>query len=195
MKQTFFAKFLIASAPTLVSILFAKASSLFSIKLSLEFRLFIVWQTVLITAMLLAMFYLYRQLKALICHQSNCLTSQSNLWFRLIYQASFVGVIRDDEQERQIYEQSVLRKVDGLAEHHRRFHDDRLCSILIGCLAFYANERRANISWPKFRDSLVENFKDEILSGKIMPHVINDHYKGKWDDLVDAAERKDAETR
>lgn len=36
-------------------------------------------------------------------------------------------------------------------------------------------------------------FKDLILQGKIMPHVINDHYKGKFEDLLDAARRKDAE--
>jgi hypothetical protein len=44
-----------------------------------------------------------------------------------------------------------------------------------------------------FRDALVANFKTEILSGKIMPHVINDHYKGEFDDLLDAARRKFAE--
>jgi hypothetical protein len=176
-------------------ILFTKASGFFSIRLSVESRLFVAWQTVLITAMLIAMFYLCRQMKAWMRNQSNCLTSQQILWFRLIYQAPFVAEIRYDEQQRQLYEESVLRKVDGLAEHHRKFGDDRFCSIFIGCLAFYANEKRANVSWQMFRDSLVENFKDEILSGKIMPHVINDHYKGKWDDLVDAARRKDAETR
>lgn len=195
MKHTFVAKFLIASAPTLMSILLTKASGFFSIKLSLEFRLFIAWQTVLITAMLIAMFYLCRQMKAWMRHQSSCVSSQQNLWFRLIYQAPFVDEIRNNEEERQIYEESILRKLDGLAEHHRKFRDDRLCSILIGCLAFYANERRANVSWQMFRDSVVENFKDEILSGKIMPHVINDHYKGQWNDLLDAARRKEAETR
>lgn len=38
--------------------------------------------------------------------------------------------------------------------------------------------------WGEFRDALAEKFGLEILSGKIAPHTINDHYKGKWDDLV-----------
>lgn len=103
--------------------------------------------------------------------------------------------IRNDEEERNLYEDSILRKLDGLAEHQRKFGNDSFCSIFIGCAAFYGNERRANVSWQAFRDSLVEDFKNEILSGKIMPHVVNDHYKGRWDDLLDAARRKDAETR
>jgi hypothetical protein len=111
----------------------------------------------------------------------------------MIYQAPFVNEIRHDEQERTLYGNSVLRKLDGLAEYQRRFPDDRHCSMFIGCLAFYANEKRANIPWQMFRDALVANFKTEILSGKVMPHVIDDHYKGKWDDLLDAAHRKDAE--
>jgi hypothetical protein len=44
-----------------------------------------------------------------------------------------------------------------------------------------------------FRGALVANFKDLILQGKIMPYVINDHYKGEFDDLLDAARRTFAE--
>ncbi len=51
--------------------------------------------------------------------------------------------IRDDEEQKSLYEESIQGKLDGLAQHHRKFHDDRLFSILIGCLAFYAGKDSA----------------------------------------------------
>ena len=57
----------------------------------------------------------------------------------------------------------------------------------IGSLAFMANEKRANLPWKTFRDELVKHFSDKIVRGKIARHVIDDHYKGRWEDLVEAA--------
>jgi|GEM_PF-6065275 len=123
----------------------------------------------------------------------ECEMSRQDLWSRLTFQGPFADQIRNDEQERMLYGESIVRKLDALAEHHRKFVDEPYCSRYIGALAFYANEKRANVPWEVFRDALAANFKDLILLGKIMPHVINDHYKGKFEDLLDAARRKDAE--
>lgn len=46
--------------------------------------------------------------------------------------------------------------------------------------------------WKTFRDELAKYFSVEIMSGKIARHVIDDHYKGRWEDLVEAAERASA---
>jgi hypothetical protein len=50
-----------------------------------------------------------------------------------------------------------------------------------------ANEKRANIPWKIFRDKVTKYFREEIITGKIARHVIDDHCKGMWTDLVEAA--------
>lgn len=111
-----------------------------------------------------------------------------DLLFRMGYQAPFVRDIRDDEEERALYSASILRKLKDLAELNRAFRDEHLCSYYIGCLAFLANEKRANLPWNTFRDELAKHFAKEIIEGKIARHVIDDHYKGKWSDLLRTAE-------
>jgi hypothetical protein len=112
-----------------------------------------------------------------------------DLLFRMCYQGPFLQQIRQDAVERALYGASILRKLKDLAELIRSDPDDHLCSYYIGSLAFLANEKRANLPWKTFRDELVKHFSDEIMRGKIARHVIDDHYKGKWDDLVEAVER------
>jgi len=112
-----------------------------------------------------------------------------DLLFRMGYQAPFVQAIPEDAEERTLYGASILRKLRDLAELNRAYPDERLCSYYIGCLAFLANEKRANLPWSAFRDELAEHFTAEILNGKIARHVIDDHYQGGWPDLVEAAER------
>lgn len=97
--------------------------------------------------------------------------------------------IRRDEAEKVLYGASILRKLRDLAELNRSYRDNRLCSYYIGCLAFLANEKRADLPWVTFRDEVAKHFAEEILTGKIARHVIDDHYKGMWADLVAAAER------
>jgi hypothetical protein len=112
-----------------------------------------------------------------------------DLLFRMCYQVPFVQQIRQDANEKALYGASILRKLKDLAELIRSDPDDHLCSYYIGCLAFLANEKRANLPWKTFRDELVKHFSDEIMRGKIARHVIDDHYTGRWEDLVEAAER------
>lgn len=112
-----------------------------------------------------------------------------DLLFRMGYQAPFIHAIREDAEERALYCASILRKMRDLAELTRTYPDKRLCSYYIGCLAFLANEKRANLPWSTFRDEVAEHFADDILRGRIARHVIDDHYKGMWEDLVGAAER------
>jgi hypothetical protein len=133
------------------------------------------------------------RLSSLIKRESESNNTQMDLWFRLIYQAPFLDKIREDEEERSLYQDSILRKLYGVADRNRRHPDSASCSRYIGALAFLANPKRANIPWPIFRDAVVANFCTEILQGKISRHVINDHYKGKYRDLVETAQRKDAE--
>ena len=104
----------------------------------------------------------------------------------------FVQEIRRDEEEKALYGASILRKLRDLAELNRSYRDDRLCSYYIGCLAFLANEKRADLPWVTFRDEVAKHFAEEILGGKIARHVIDDHYKGMWEDLVAAAEQATA---
>lgn len=101
-----------------------------------------------------------------------------DLLFRVDYQGPFVHEIREDEQERGLYKASILRKLHDLAELNRISRDYRLCPYYIGCLAFLANEKRANIPWKIFRDEVAKYFREEIITGKIARHVIDDHYKG-----------------
>ena len=110
-----------------------------------------------------------------------------DLLFRMGYQGPFVHEIRQDADERALYSASILRKLTDLAELNQAYRDDRLCSYYIGCLAFLANEKRANLPWKTFRDEVAKHFGDEILAGKIARHAIDDHYKGMWTDLVEAA--------
>ena len=112
-----------------------------------------------------------------------------DLLFRMGYQGPFVHEIRQDADERALYSASILRKLNDLAELNQAYRDDRLCSYYIGCLAFLANEKRANLPWKTFRDEVAKHFGDEILAGKIARHAIDDHYKGMWTDLVEAASR------
>ena len=112
-----------------------------------------------------------------------------DLLFRMGYQGPFVHEIRRDEAEKVLYGASILRKLRDLAELNRSYRDNRLCSYYIGCLAFLANEKRADLPWVTFRDEVAKHFAEEILTGKIARHVIDDHYKGMWADLVAAAER------
>lgn len=112
-----------------------------------------------------------------------------DLLFRMGYQGPFVQEIRRDEAEKVLYGASILRKLRDLAELNRSYRDNRLCSYYIGCLAFLANEKRADLPWVTFRDEVAKHFAEEILTGKIARHVIDDHYKGMWADLVAAAER------
>jgi hypothetical protein len=112
-----------------------------------------------------------------------------DLLFRMGYQGPFLNDIRQDAEERALYSASIVRKLRDLAELNRAYRDDRLCSYYIGCLAFLANEKRANLPWNTFRDELAKHFAKEIISGKIARHAIDDHYKGMWADLVKAAER------
>jgi len=156
-----------------------------SIKLTPEFIFCILGVTVFFTIIVIWLARIHRQ--------NQLGISRQDLWSRLTYQGPFVDQIRNDPQERVLYAESVVRKLGALAEHHRKFADEPYCSRYIGAAAFYANEKRANVPWETFRDALVANFKDLILKGKIMPHVINDHYKGKYEDLLDAAHRKAAE--
>ena len=58
---------------------------------------------------------------------------------------------------------------------------------LLHWLAFLANEKRANLPWKVFWDEVAKHFGDEIIAGKIARHVIDDHYRGMWADLVEAA--------
>lgn len=115
-----------------------------------------------------------------------------DLLFRMGYQGPFVQEIRRDEEEKALYGDSILRKLRDLAELNRSYRDERLCSYYIGCLAFLANEKRADLPWATFRDEVAKHFAEEILSGKIARHVIDDHYKGMWADLVAAAEKATA---
>ena len=110
-----------------------------------------------------------------------------DLLFRMGYQGPFVNEIRQDTHERALYNASILRKLHDLAELNRAYKDERLCSYYIGCLAFLANEKRANVPWVIFRDEVAKHFGDEIIAGKIARHVIDDHYQGMWSDLVEAA--------
>lgn len=119
----------------------------------------------------------------------RCTKLRLDLLFRMAYQSPFVEQIRHDDEERALYMASILRKLKDLAELNRAERDERLCSYYIGCLAFVANEKRANLPWHIFRDELAKHFAKEIIEGKIAPHVINDHYKGMWADLVAAAAR------
>jgi len=115
-----------------------------------------------------------------------------DLLFRMCYQGPFLDQIRKDAEGKALYSASILRKLKDLAELIRSDPDDRLCSYYIGCLAFLANEKRANLPWKTFRDELAKYFSVEIMSGRIARHVIDDHYKGRWEDLVEAAERASA---
>lgn len=110
-----------------------------------------------------------------------------DLLFRMGYQGPFLHEIRQDAEEGALYRASILRKLHDLAELNQSYRDDRLCSYYIGCLAFLANEKRANLPWKTFRDEVAKHFGDEIMAGKIARHAIDDHYKGMWTDLVDAA--------
>jgi hypothetical protein len=112
-----------------------------------------------------------------------------DLLFRMCYQVPFLEEIRQDAAENALYSASILRKLKDLAELVRSDPDDQLCSYYIGCLAFLANEKRANVPWNTFRDEVAKYFPDQIMRGKIAPHVIDEHHKGRWDDLVEAAER------
>jgi len=118
-----------------------------------------------------------------------------DLLFRMGYQGPFVQEIRGDEEERLLYGASILRKLRDLAELNRSYRDYKLCSYYIGCLAFFANEKRADLPWVTFRDEVAQHFAEEILTGKIARHVIDDHYKGMWEDLVAAAERTRSQRR
>lgn len=118
-----------------------------------------------------------------------------DLLFRMGYQGPFVQEIRRDEEEKALYGASIIRKLRDLAELNRSYRDDKLCSYYIGCLAFLANEKRADLPWVTFRDEVARHFAEEILSGKIAPHVIDDHYKGMWTDLVAAARSKNCLTK
>jgi hypothetical protein len=110
-----------------------------------------------------------------------------DLLFRMCYQGPFLQQIRQDAEEKALYGASILRKLKDLAELVRSDPDDHLCSYYIGCLAFLANEKRANLPWKTFRDEVAKHFSEEIMHGKIGRHVIDDHYKGRWDDLIEAA--------
>ena len=125
----------------------------------------------------------------LIIRTDHSMKLRLDLLFRMGYQAPFVQEIREDEEEKELFIASVLRKLKDLSELNHAYRDERLCSYYIGCLAFLANEKRANVPWKRFRDELVKYFADEITKGKIAPHVIEDHYKGRWSDLIEAAER------
>lgn len=80
-----------------------------------------------------------------------------DLLFRMGYQGPFVHEIRQDADEKALYSSSILRKLHDLAELNRAYRDDRLCSYYIGCLAFLANEKRANLPWKTFRDEVAKN--------------------------------------
>lgn len=128
-----------------------------------------------------------------VIHRSDrSLKLRLDLLFRMGYQGPFVQEIRRDEEEKALYGASILRKLRDLAELNRSYRDEKLCSYYIGCLAFLANEKRADLPWVTFRDEVAQYFAEEILSGKIARHVIDDHYKGMWEDLVAAAERATA---
>jgi hypothetical protein len=119
--------------------------------------------------------------------QDRSMKMRLDLLFRMCYQGPFLQQIRQDAEEKALYCASILRKLKDLAELIRSDPDDHLCSYYIGCMAFLANEKRANLPWRTFRDELVKHFSDEIMRGKIARHVIDDHYKGRWEDLVEAA--------
>jgi hypothetical protein len=68
-----------------------------------------------------------------------------DLLFRMGYQGPFVQEIRRDEEEKALYGDSILGKLRDLAELNRSYRDERLCSYYIGCLAFLANEKRADL--------------------------------------------------
>jgi len=128
-----------------------------------------------------------------VIHRSDrSLKLRLDLLFRMGYQGPFVQEIRRDEEEKALYGASILRKLRDLAELNRSYRDEKLCSYYIGCLAFLANEKRADLPWVTFRDEVAKHFAQEILSGKIARHVIDDHYKGMWEDLVAAAEQATA---
>ena len=129
---------------------------------------------------------------ALIRRNDRSLKLRLDLLFRMGYQGPFVQEIRRDEEEKALYGASILRKLRDLAELNRSYRDERLCSYYIGCLAFLANEKRADLPWVTFRDEVAQYLAEEILSGKIARHVIDDHYKGMWEDLVAAAEQATA---
>ena len=118
-----------------------------------------------------------------------------DLLFRMAYQGPFVMQMRNDEEERENYEKSILRKIHSVGEYYRRFGDINFSSYYLGCLAFYANSNRANVSWEKFKEAVLSDFLEEILEGKIESHVIDEHYKGKWSDLIDEAKKKRAAQR
>jgi hypothetical protein len=120
--------------------------------------------------------------------QDRSMKLRLDLLFRMCYQGPFLQQIRQDAEENALYGASILRKLKDLAELVRSDPDDHLCSYYIGSLAFMANEKRANLPWKTFRDELVKHFSDKIIRGKIARHVIDDHYKGRWEDLVEAAE-------
>jgi hypothetical protein len=141
------------------------------------------------TLLLCALMTLLATVVITFIHRSDrSLKLRLDLLFRMGYQAPFVRDIRHNEEERALYGASILRKLKDLAELNRTYRDEHLCSYYIGCLAFLANEKRANLPWNTFRDELTKHFADEIVGGKIARHAIDDHYKGMWTDLVEAAE-------
>lgn len=88
---------------------------------------------------------------ALIRRNDRSLKLRLDLLFRMGYQGPFVQEIRRDEEEKALYGASILRKLRDLAELNRSYRDERLCSYYIGCLAFLANEKRADLPWVTFR--------------------------------------------
>jgi len=113
-----------------------------------------------------------------------------DLLLRMSYQGPFVMEMARNDKERMNYEQSISRKIYSLGKYYRRFGDINFCSYYIGCLAFYANANRGNVSWGTFKEALLSNFLDEILEGRIEKHVIDEHYQDKWGDLVDEAKKR-----
>lgn len=161
--------------------------------LRLDFVFNIVWPLLLFVLIARMIHKALQSLRSDIVNQIEAVNLKMDLWFRLVYQTSFVDQIRSDAEEKKLYQDSIVRKLHALADFNRKHPDDTFCAYFIGCLAFLSNPKRADIPWSVFRDAVVTDFGEQLLQGKISPHLINDHYKGKFADLMQATRRNAGE--
>ena len=144
------------------------------------------WETTaVIVAVLLASSFLFAYQK----RQTEKLSSRLDLLFRMDYQGPFVQSM--DAEEKKKYAESINRKLASLGLYHCKFGEIKFCSYYIGCLAFLASEKRGNVPWEGFRNSLAEHFGTELLDHNIEAHIITEHFsEEKYNNLLEEARKR-----
>lgn len=116
---------------------------------------------------------------------------RTDLLARMMYQTPFVETMQADPKEHTKYVDSLLRKLDDVGKYRGKFGDLKFCSYYVGCLSFLSTEARGKVPWDSFRDRLISNFSEEIVDGRLSPHVIREHWgEDKYNDLLRRAQAR-----